>query len=178
MISNKEIFTMSNKYNRFTTKWITVKAYVVFILIIAFLNGCKENTGIDSDHQREFLLQTQNEFLTAISSKQIEQTIEHFTDDAIAHIANMPPIQGRDAIRQLFDNTFRFISSSVYTPERLHISKSAEMAYSTGEVKNIFEGEQGQMEYPGKYLFVWEKREDSWLMVVYSISSNQSETGR
>lgn len=42
----------------------------------------------------------------------------------------------------------------------------------------MFEGDQGRVEYAGKYLLVWEKRAGEWAIVLYSISNNRAEVNR
>jgi ketosteroid isomerase-like protein len=152
---------------------ITITSIILFLFA-----GCTERTTIDLVNEHELLQQRQIEFLSALSSKDIEKTLEHFAFDAVVHIANMPPIDGSDAIRQLYENVFRYLSSSEYTPDPLRISESADLAYSTGSVTNVFEGADRRIEYPGKYLIIWGKRENIWKVVVYSVSNNLSETSR
>lgn len=42
------------------------------------------------------------DFCTAWSRRDIEELLGFFTDDAIYHNMPMPPVQGRDSIRQVF----------------------------------------------------------------------------
>jgi uncharacterized protein (TIGR02246 family) len=120
----------------------------------------------------------QSDFLAAMSARDLERVVEHFAEDAVVQVANMPPIRGRDAIRQLYGNVFRFLSAAEYSPEFIRVSGGADMAYSAGGVTTVFDGQQGPVVYPGKYLLVWEKREGDWLIVVYSVSNNQGDAGR
>jgi ketosteroid isomerase-like protein len=152
---------------------------ITIIAITLFhFTGCSRQSTIDLVDEHELLQQRQNDFLSALSSKDLERTLDHYADDAVVHIANMPPIHGSDAIRQLYENVFRFLSESEYTPDPLRISESADLAYGTGSVTNVFEGAEGLIEYPGKYLIIWGKRDDVWKVVVYSVSNNRSETSR
>jgi ketosteroid isomerase-like protein len=57
----------------------------------------------------------------------------------------------------------------------LRLSGSGDMAYSAGTVPTAFDGEQGLVEYPGKYLLIWERRDGAWSIVAYSISNNQAD---
>jgi hypothetical protein len=49
---------------------------------------------------------------------------------------------------------------------------------ASGGVANAFRGPQGPIEYAGKYLLVWRKLADDWVIVLYGISSNQPEAAR
>jgi ketosteroid isomerase-like protein len=117
-------------------------------------------------------------FLASLGVRDLEQTVRHFADDAVLHVANMPPEGGREAIRRFYGNVFRFLEESESVPEMMRLSESGDMAYSTGRVRNTFAGEQGPQEYAGKYVIVWEKREDDWLVAIYSISNNHQEARR
>jgi ketosteroid isomerase-like protein len=101
-----------------------------------------------------------------------------FADDAVLHVANMPPVQGRDAIRRFYGNLFGFLSASAATPETLHISAGGDMAYGVGSATNEFRGPQGPAVYAGKYFLVWRKVADEWMVVLYGVSSNQSDPER
>jgi ketosteroid isomerase-like protein len=114
-------------------------------------------------------------FLAAMAGKNSEETAAHFAEDGVLHVANMPPVRGRDAIRQFYTNVFRFLDSSASASEVVRVSSSGDMAYSMGRVTNVFAGEQGPMEYAGKYILVWERRGEEWLIATYSISNNQPE---
>jgi uncharacterized protein (TIGR02246 family) len=116
-------------------------------------------------------------FLAALAARDADAVAAHFADDGMLHIANMPPVRGRAAIRQFHVNVFRFMTSSAAVPETLRVSAVGDLGYSAGRVANVFAGEQGPMEYAGKYLIAWEQRGGQWLAAVYSISSNQPEAG-
>jgi ketosteroid isomerase-like protein len=50
--------------------------------------------------------------VAALSTRDLEQLLAHFDDDALVHIANMPPIRGRDAITQLYGNATAYSISN------------------------------------------------------------------
>jgi hypothetical protein len=43
-------------------------------------------------------------FLGALAARDADAVAVHFTDDGVLHIANMPPVRGRPAIRQFYAN--------------------------------------------------------------------------
>jgi uncharacterized protein (TIGR02246 family) len=113
-------------------------------------------------------------FLEALSARDATQVASFFAEDAVLHIANMPPVQGRTAIASFYGNVFRFMTASQPTTQTVRVAASADLAYTAGSVTNAFQGEQGPVEYAGKYLLVWERRGGAWSVVVYSLSSNSS----
>lgn len=117
----------------------------------------------------------ESSFFAALSDGNPERIAAHFADDASLHIANMPPMRGRDAIAGFYSNLLRFLSATTATPETLRVSRSGDMGYTTGAVTSVFEGGEGRAEYPGKYVLVWERRGAEWVIVLHGVSSNQSD---
>ena len=150
------------------------------VLTALLLAGCTEPSShaVEVEREREQLELRHDAFLAALTARDLDSTTAHFADDAVLHIANMPPVHGRSAIGQFYGNIFRFMAASEPTPETVSISSGADMAWTTGRVANTFESEEGPVHYAGKYLLVWEKREGDWAIVVYSISNNASEPRR
>ncbi|HUG99107.1 MAG TPA: nuclear transport factor 2 family protein [Gammaproteobacteria bacterium] len=147
----------------------------VIAIIVTVAGGCAHRAPAPAAPDAARLEQRQSDFLEALTAKDPDQVAAHFAEDAVIHIANLPPIQGREAIRQLYRNIFRFLRASSYTPEVLRLAGSGDMAYSAGGVTTAFDGEQGLAEYPGKYLLIWERRDGDWSIVAYSISNNQAD---
>ena len=147
----------------------------VIAMIAMLAGGCAHRAPVPSAPDAAGLEQRQSDFLEALTAKNPDQVAAHFAEDAVIHIANLPPIQGREAIRQLYRNIFRFLRASTYTPDVLRLAGSGDMAYSAGGVTTAFDGEQGLVEYPGKYLLIWVRRDGDWSIVAYSISNNQAD---
>lgn len=136
---------------------------------------CAHRPAVQADEDGEALQQRERDFLAAMQAKDLERTAAYFAESAVLHVANMAPVEGRAAIRQFYGNVFRFLNSSASTPEALRVASGGDMAYSVGRVTNIFQGPQGPVQYAGKYLLVWEKRENVWSIVAYSVSNNRAE---
>jgi ketosteroid isomerase-like protein len=117
----------------------------------------------------------QSDFLAALRARDADRTASHFADDAVLHVAERPAIRGRAAIREFYGNVFRFLSSSASTPPHVSVSQSGDMAYTTGAVANVFAGQQGQLQFTGKYLLVWERRAGEWFIVAYTLSSDSRQ---
>jgi ketosteroid isomerase-like protein len=151
---------------------------LIAMLAVALVTACAHRPGTGSAPDDEGLRQRQSDFLAALSARDLERTAALFAEDAVIHVADMPPLQGRDAIRRFYGNVFRFLSESASTPGPLRVSASADMAYGTGRVTNVFDAEQGRVEYTGKYLLVWERRGSEWWVAFYGLSSDRPGTSR
>jgi len=108
-----------------------------------------------------------------MSEQDADLAATFFAEDAMLHIANMPPVQGRESIARFYGNVFRFQSASTSVPEQLQVSASSDLAYSRGSSNNVFDGPDDAIEYAGKYLLVWQRPSDTWEIVMYSLSNNQ-----
>lgn len=153
-------------------------AVIAGAVVLAMFGGCAHRGAGLSGAALEGPQQRQADFLAAMTAKDLDRVVGHFAEEAVVHIGNMPPIQGREAIQQLYGNVFRFLRASEYGQESIRLSGNADMAYSTGSVTSYFDSEQGLAGYPGKHLLVWVKRGSEWLIVAYSISNNQNPTGQ
>jgi ketosteroid isomerase-like protein len=145
-----------------------VLAAILWLAIAACAQGPPDTTGAE----RDSLEQRQNDFLAALADRDLDRTIEHYARDAILHVANMPAIEGRDAIQQFYGNVFRFMVASEATVDRVRMSSDGEMAYSVGRTSNVFQGAQGPEENTGKFLLVWERLDGDWSVVLYAISND------
>lgn len=159
-----------------TTRAVAVISAAFLLTVSA---ACAHRPSVPHDREvshgreRERLQRREADFLAALGARDLEQTTASFAENAVLHVANMPPIQGGDAIRRFYTNVFRFLAESSSAPATLRLSASADMAYSLGTVTNVFAGDQGTSEHTGKYLLVWERRNDEWRITVYSISSDR-----
>jgi ketosteroid isomerase-like protein len=135
-------------------------------------------TATDATAARMSLHAQEAAFLAALAQRDLDRTASFFADDAVLHVANMPPLQGRAAVHRFYGNVFQFMQTSAPASELVRVAASGDLGYSMGRVTNVFAGEGGPVEYAGKYLLVWERHGSEWRIATYSISSNQPETRR
>jgi ketosteroid isomerase-like protein len=145
-------------------------------LALVLGGGCTSARVAGGEPGREVLLIRQAELLAAMSDRDLGRTMTHFAPDAVLHVANFPSREGSAAIRDFFDGTFRFLSASEASAGEVRVSGGGDMAYSVGRVTNVFQGPEGRVAYPGKFLLVWELRDGEWLVSVYSVSSDGGES--
>lgn len=154
------------------------RVVLALALVVLAFAGCAHRSSPAGDGARAALQQRERDFLAALGARDAERTASFFAEDAVLHVANMPPVEGRAAIARLYGNVFRFMRASEATPERMTIAASADLAYGTGRVSNEFAGEDGPVRYSGKYLLVWERGAGEWEVVLYGISNDAAEPGR
>lgn len=148
------------------------RLFIVMLATVLF-SSCNTESSAPDFGAIESLQARELAFLSAMSEQDAERAATFFAEDAMLHIANMPPVQGRESIARLYANVFRFQSASTSVPEQLQVSESSDLAYSRGSSNNVFDRPDGAIEYAGKYLLVWQRRSDTWEIVMYSLSNNQ-----
>jgi len=72
------------------------------------------------------------------------------------HVANRPPIEGRDSIFRFYRTMFGFLTSSETEVQAISISETGDMAYNIGRTVNAFDGPYGTVKYGWTYLLIWE----------------------
>jgi ketosteroid isomerase-like protein len=155
-------------------------ALAFLVAAVAFLlnAGCAQPRPASLDAEWPLLLERQGDFLETMASRDVEGIASMFAEGAVHHVANMPPVEGRDAIVQFYDNLFGSLTASHAEVEETHMSAGADMAYSFGRTTNQFRGSEGTESYAGKFALVWCKIEGEWVIVLYSVSSNQEHPAR
>jgi ketosteroid isomerase-like protein len=146
---------------------------LVVLTSALFFSACNTESSTTDSDAMESLQARELAFLSAMSEQDAELAPTFFGDDAVLHIANMPPVQGRESIARFYANVFRFQLASTTVPEHLQVSASSDLAYTRGSSNNVFDGADGPIEYAGKYLLVWQRPSHVWEIVVYSLSNNQ-----
>jgi ketosteroid isomerase-like protein len=143
------------------------------ILLLVLLTAACAHQSPDVSWGRPLLEARQAEFFAAMAARDADWMADLFADAAELHVANMPPVVGRSAIRQFYGRMFEFLSASTAEPSGTRVSASGDVAYSTGRTTNEFRGAGGPVSYAGKYVLVWERLADDWRVVLYAVSSNQ-----
>jgi ketosteroid isomerase-like protein len=147
-----------------------------FVLLLGA--GCSFDQPRALDAEWPPLLERQSEFFEAMEAKDADGIAALFSEDAVVHVANMPPVEGREAIRQFYGNLFGFLVASNAVPEETHLSAGGDMAYGFGRTSNEFRGPEGPVGYAGKYALVWYKFGGEWMIVLYGVSSNEPAEAR
>jgi ketosteroid isomerase-like protein len=98
----------------------------------------------------------------AAAAKDVEQTIAHYTDDAIVLPPNATGAATKEAIRNVWKDMFATPGLVISRqPTRVQVGKSGEMAWVRGTYELTMNDASGKpIDDRGKYLEVWEKQTD------------------
>jgi ketosteroid isomerase-like protein len=98
----------------------------------------------------------------AAASKDLEQTIAYYSDDAIVLPPNTEGAATKEAVRNVWKDLLATPGLVIrWEPTRVQLAKSGEMAWVNGTYKLTMNDPSGKpVEDHGKYLEVWEKQAD------------------
>jgi ketosteroid isomerase-like protein len=102
----------------------------------------------------------------------VDAMLEDMIDDPLLHLCGVPPVQGQDAVRQLYHGFFEIFVSTHITSQRIHISASGDVAWDQGSYVNELRGPDGHTQEEGKYLGVYHKVDGKWKGAVFCITPN------
>jgi ketosteroid isomerase-like protein len=159
----------------------SIQRYIVVAAGVMLLAGCAHQRVPEIDRAQleyEGVAQRQADYHAAMAARDADRIAAMFSEDAVLHIANMPPVEGREAIHRFYTRMFGFLSATSATPETLVVSAGGDMAYGTGRTINEFRGPEGPVSFAGKYALIWRKPGDAWLVAIYTVSSNQQDPAR
>jgi len=110
----------------------------------------------------------------AEAAQDTEAALAFWAPDAVAQPAGAPQVQGREAIRALYEQFFGSGQLKEFegTASHLVVSQGGDLAYEYGVNRMVFIGPDGDLLDIGKYLAVWQKIDDEWYVAALSFTSD------
>ena len=111
------------------------------------------------------------------TSKNFEVVASIYAPDAVLQAANMPQLEGREAILQAYQEHFSEMLELHGSPTKILVASSCQMAVEYGWNRIVFDTPDGPVEVPGKYSRGWRKTEGAWQIVVQKYSPDAPPSG-
>jgi ketosteroid isomerase-like protein len=124
---------------------------------------------IDKKAEGEKIIQQSREWARVVSTGNIEKTVSYWADDAIVIAAEEPPLEGKQAIRQMVEESFKISGFRIgWQPQTVVVSESGDMAYMIENSQVSFTDSTGRrVTLNNKAVSIWGKQADgSWKNVV------------
>lgn len=102
----------------------------------------------------------------------VHAMLEEMIDDPLLHVCRIPPVQGQDAVRQLYHGFFEVFVSTDITSQQVNVSAGGDMAWDYGVYVNEYKGPEGPTKEEGKYLGIYHKVDGKWKGAVFCITPN------
>jgi ketosteroid isomerase-like protein len=134
-----------------------------------------KNNRLDLSEITKTVCAVDRALIAAEASRDIDTAMNYLAAEVILQPPDMPMVVGREAVRKFYTAWFSvpYISIEVHS-QKVNVASSGDLAYLVGESSFIFDGPQGELQVPGKYLGVWKKVEGEWKLSAISWSGNAS----
>jgi ketosteroid isomerase-like protein len=140
------------------------------ITVLGACSGPRVDVAAETAHVR-----ARSQALAAVEASQnTEGALAYWAQDAIAQPAGAPQIQGREAIRALYNSFFGGGQLKKFegTTTQLQVSSGGDLAYEYGVNRMVLPGPKGDLLDVGKYLVVWKKIDGEWYVAALSFTSD------
>lgn len=141
---------------------------IIPIALIATFIGC-DQTRIDKKAEGEKVMETSREWSQTVATKDIDKMVSYWADDAFLMQEGQAPLKGKQAIRQMVEESFKIPGFSIsWQPESVEVSDCGDMAYLVENARVSFTDSTGKaVTVRNKAVTIWRKQADgSWKNVV------------
>ena len=142
--------------------------------LLAFAaTGCQHYQSGNPAAEEAVIRRTDADWLAAAKARDLERILPFWADDATILPAGEPAISGKAAIRQYVAGAFGSPGFSIsWNTEKIEVSSSGDLAYSTGTNHITFNNPDGKMiATDNRAVVVWKKQPDgSWKCIVDMMS--------
>ncbi|SFB26776.1 YybH family protein [Algoriphagus aquimarinus] len=143
------------------------------ILICAFLALSCTQKKFDTKAEGEKIMQISREWSQVASTGDVEKTVDYWAEDAILLSAGQEPLQGKDAIKNMVEESFKIPGFRIsWQPQNVVVSESGDMAYIIEDSQISFPDSSGQIQTENnKAVSIWRKQKNGEWKNVIDIST-------
>ena len=150
---------------------------IIPIALIATFIGC-DQTKIDKKAEGEKVMETSREWSQTVATKDIDKMVSYWADDAFLMQEGQAPLKGKQAIRQMVEESFKIPGFSIsWQPESVEVSDAGDMAYMIENAQVSFNDSTGKaVTIKNKAVTIWRKQPDgSWKNAVDISTADPSQ---
>ncbi len=148
-------------------------------LAIAVAVGCSGSHRVNLSDEEAAIRRTDADWLAAAASHDVNRVLPFWADDATILTPGMPPIVGKEPIRKYVTESFATPGFSItWKTEKVEVSQSGDLAYSTGTDRMSLNGPDGKsLTEEGRGVTIWKKQTDgSWKCVLDVMSPAEASS--
>lgn len=140
-----------------------------FAMTTLSCNEKKENTKAEG----EKVMQLSKDWSQAAAKGDIEKTVSYWADDALVMQPGQPPLNGKPAIRQMVEESFKMPGFKIsWQPTSVQVSAGGDMAYLIEDSQVNFTDSTGNpVTLNNKAVSIWRKQADGQWKNVVDIST-------
>ena len=140
---------------------------VAFITIIVGASVAAPSRAVaqtaDTAAEEQIIRQLSQQWVAAVATKDPAAVVKFYTDDGVLLPQGAALAEGHDAIAKVWRGYFDLPDFSLtFSPTKINVSSSADMAYEIGTYALSFRSDKGPVQEKGKYVVVWKKIGGTW----------------
>lgn len=135
----------------------TIAAFAILLVV----TSCNKKK-VDIKAEGEKVMQISKEWSDVAATGNVEKTINYWVDDAFFMSAGQAPLQGKTAIRQMVEESFKTPGFRIsWQPQTVEVSASGDMAYMIENSQVSFTDSSGKpVVIKNKAVSIWRKQAD------------------
>lgn len=144
-------------------------AFTIIVFAMIAAAGCSAPRRVDLAAEEAAIRRTDADWLAAATAHDLNRILPFWADDATILAPGTPAIVGKEAIRKYVSEAFATPGFSItWTTDKVVVSQSADLAYSTGIDRISLNGPDGKvLTEENRGTAIWKKQSDgSWRCVV------------
>jgi uncharacterized protein (TIGR02246 family) len=141
----------------------------ITVLLMASVALSCSAPKVDTNAEGEKIIKLSEEWSKSASKKDVEKIVSYWADDAVLISAGQPPLEGKAAIRQMVEESFKTPGFGIsWQPKKAVVSESGDMAYIIEDAQTSFTDSTGKViTMQNQAVSIWRKQADgSWKNVV------------
>lgn len=150
---------------------ITTTAVIpALFLLSAGCSPAPANPPVDVGAIKQLLAARGDSLVAAESAKDSARAVAFYAEDVVVEPANMPAVKGRTEMGKLYGMFFPMVADMGSTRTALEVAASGDLAWEYGINRVTMAGSKTPT--LGKYLAVWKKVDDQWLVAAIAFSDD------
>ncbi|HWP38116.1 MAG TPA: DUF4440 domain-containing protein [Gemmatimonadales bacterium] len=150
-----------------------MRPHLPSLLSVAVLGACS-GPRVDVAAETAAVQARSKAVAAAEAAQNTEGALAFWADNAVVQPAGAPQIQGREAIRALYNSFFGTGQLKEFegTTKHIEVSEAGDLAWEYGVNRMVLAGPKGDLLDRGKYLLVWKKINGEWYIAALSFTSD------
>lgn len=145
------------------------RLFTAIVLAMVAAAGCGAPRKVDVSAEEAAVRKTDADWLAAATAHDLNRILPFWADDATIFAPGTPAVVGKEAIRKYVSDAFATTGFSItWKTDKVEVSQSGDMAYSTGTDRMSVNGPDGKpLTEDARGVAIWKKQPDgSWRCVV------------
>lgn len=152
-----------------------MKHFMSLFTVMILLIGCNQKADIDIEKEKATLMQESKDWSNLTKTGDIDKIMEGWADDAIMMAPGLPPLKGKDAIRNYVEEGNKIPGFAIrWEPLEAYVSENGDMGYLIERNEITVNDSLGNpVKSYNKVVTIWKKQPDGkWKNVVDMWNAN------